>query len=242
MTGYILCATPRSGSTLLCSLLRSSGVAGQPESWFRLQNREDWARDWGILRSDGGFDWDFYLRAAIAAGTGRNGVFGLRLMWNTLGELVTDLGGAAALDQAALLGRTLGPLRFIHLRRGDLVAQAISRHRAEASGTWHLDIEEAEHPVEACYDFARIDGYLRGAEADNAAWQVWFAANRVTPLHLAYEDLAAAPQATARRVLDLLGLRLPEGRSLHAANRRMADAISADWAARFLAEAGLAPG
>jgi len=29
---YVVCATPRSGSTLLCELLKSTGVAGHPVS------------------------------------------------------------------------------------------------------------------------------------------------------------------------------------------------------------------
>lgn len=64
---YVLCATPRSGSTLLCSLLHSSGVAGHPESWFRLPNRPEFAADWGICAPDGSFDWSTYLAAAIKA-------------------------------------------------------------------------------------------------------------------------------------------------------------------------------
>ena len=31
---YVVCATPRSGSTLLCALLAGTGVAGNPEEYF----------------------------------------------------------------------------------------------------------------------------------------------------------------------------------------------------------------
>src|SRR3712207_7978474 len=31
---YLVCATPRSGSTLLCHLLEQTGVAGRPEEYF----------------------------------------------------------------------------------------------------------------------------------------------------------------------------------------------------------------
>src|SRR5690349_13000702 len=34
MWSYIVCATPRSGSTLLCELLKDTGVAGRPEEYF----------------------------------------------------------------------------------------------------------------------------------------------------------------------------------------------------------------
>src|SRR4051794_11021098 len=34
LLGYLVCATPRSGSTLLCELLTSTGVAGRPAEYF----------------------------------------------------------------------------------------------------------------------------------------------------------------------------------------------------------------
>jgi len=40
---YIICATPRSGSTLLCDLLTETGVAGRPDSFFRYESFTWWA-------------------------------------------------------------------------------------------------------------------------------------------------------------------------------------------------------
>lgn len=230
MTGYALCATPRSGSTLLCSLLRSSGVAGAPQSLFRAEDRQDFARDWGIARADGGFDWADYLRAARVAGRGGTPVFAVRLMWETLRDVEGLLGGAT-LEQA------LGPLRFVHLFRRDLVAQAVSLHRALHSGVWHLGIEEAAVPGVPRYDFTAIDGHVRAAEAANAGWTRWFAARGIVPLRVAYEDLAADPVATAQAVLVHVGV--TAAGPLHAPNRRMADAESAVWIARYRDEAGV---
>jgi trehalose 2-sulfotransferase len=31
---YLVCATPRSGSTLVCQALKGTGVAGRPEEYF----------------------------------------------------------------------------------------------------------------------------------------------------------------------------------------------------------------
>ncbi|MEM7269766.1 MAG: Stf0 family sulfotransferase, partial [Pseudomonadota bacterium] len=39
---YVICTSPRSGSTLLCSLLKASGVAGAPESLFHEPSVEAW--------------------------------------------------------------------------------------------------------------------------------------------------------------------------------------------------------
>jgi LPS sulfotransferase NodH len=228
MTGYILCATPRSGSTLLCTLLASSGVAGQPQSWFRTESMGEYAQDWGIAR-DGAFAWNDYLAAAIVAGRGDTEVMGLRLMWPTLQEVLARLDGP--------LERAFGPLRYVNLRRLDTVAQAVSRLKAEVSGTWHLGFEEAEHPAEVVYDFARIKAYRDEAEADNIAWVQWFAQNGIVPLEVSYEDLSANPVAVAETVLKSLNLTLPSGQRLHASNRVMADTVSANWAARFRSDA-----
>ncbi len=238
MPGYIICTTPRSGSTLLCHLLRSSGVAGHPESWFRHQNRAGWAKDWQITRADGSYAWPDYLAAATKAATGPNGVHGMRLMWNMLGELVTDLGHAPLPDQATLLASTFGPLHYIHLLRHDRVAQAISRYKAEVSGTWHLGFEEATHPVQPTYDFAQINTYLAEAQADDSAWHHWFTVNAITPYRLYYEDLAVAPLNSALGVLAQLNLTATK--PLYAANIKMADKVSSDWAARFAHDARLA--
>ncbi|GAA3334684.1 hypothetical protein GCM10020358_00070 [Amorphoplanes nipponensis] len=35
----LLCATPRTGSSLLLGLLASTGIAGHPEAYFRAQGR-----------------------------------------------------------------------------------------------------------------------------------------------------------------------------------------------------------
>ena len=66
---YLICGTPRTGSTLLCGLLDSTGVAGHPESYFRQPDEQSLAAKWGIARSpDGVFDYADYVRAAVAAG------------------------------------------------------------------------------------------------------------------------------------------------------------------------------
>ncbi|MEO8243197.1 MAG: Stf0 family sulfotransferase [bacterium] len=230
----ILCATPRSGSTLLCALLRSSGVAGWPESWFRPQDMGEFAADWRIARADGSYVWSDYLTAARAAGSSANGVFAVRVMWDHLAPLARRLGVDGVTP--ALLERTFGPCRYVLLTRGDLVAQAVSRQKAEVSGMWHLGIEEALHPRRPVYDFAAISGYIAEAEADERAWDAWFARHDILPLRLRYEPLSAAPEETARRVLRHLDL--PDDVPMSARNIRMADSVSANWAARYRAERG----
>ena len=115
------------------------------------------------------------------------------------------------------------------------MAQAVSRLKAEVSGTWHLGFEAADHPVAPHYDFARIKGFGQEAATDNASWRDYFRHHQITPLHLTYEALAEDPTGVAKQAMRFLGLQ-PDA-PLTAANRRMADAVSAEWAQRFRAEA-----
>ena len=91
---YILCGTPRTGSTLLCSLLHSTGVAGRPESYFRQPGVELWAPQFGVEITEGGpADYPAYVAGAVRVGSTANGVFAARIMWGTM-QLV--VGGLAA--------------------------------------------------------------------------------------------------------------------------------------------------
>ena len=118
---YLVCATPRSGSTLLCHLLDRTGVAGHPAEYFEaLQHSglprrpaEYFDRDrhaniverlaFREMPDEGSrptpnelWDpktYDRYLASAIEQGTTPNGVFGAKLMWGYLGDFAQLLRG-----------------------------------------------------------------------------------------------------------------------------------------------------
>jgi LPS sulfotransferase NodH len=242
MDSYLICATPRTGSTLLCGLLASAGVAGRPESYFRRQGLHDYAVQWGIVRSpDGGFRYTDYVRAAVAAGRTDNGVFAVRMMWETLEEVVAELGKMnpdLSGDGIGLLERAFGRVCFVYLRRDDIVAQAVSLFRAEQTGVWHGPVKATreEPDADAQFDFDQIHQRVQMIGQHNSAWQGWFSSAGIEPLAVFYEELAADPAGVVRRVLDFLGLDLPAGRELVVQHRRLADELSAEWIARYRAE------
>ena len=45
---FILCATPRTGSTLMCDLLTATRVAGAPDSFFMRDPGPVWTAEWGL--------------------------------------------------------------------------------------------------------------------------------------------------------------------------------------------------
>jgi len=232
----ILCTTPRSGSTLVCALLRASGRGGAPESWYRAVDRDEYAADWGIQRTDGTYDPAAYRTAAIRAGQGPDGTFGLRLQADTLAPLLTELAGLYPGERTdrTLIEAAFGPCQFVYVRRHDSVAQAVSRLKAEQTQIWHHDGTEPERAAAPLsYDARRIDAFRQEAASGNAAWEDWFRRHNLTPHRLVYEEFAARPADSVRALLAALGRPLPAGAPLTVPNRRMSDETSADWAARY---------
>jgi len=222
---------------LLCGLLRSSGVAGRPASYFNRRGLHDYAVDWRIARPRDGRIDETYVRAALAAGRTSNGVFGGRIMAETLPELISDLAtdDEAAMTDVELLSAQLGRLRFVHLRRRDVVAQAVSWAKAQQTHFWHPDEDIKPGGQDPHYDEELIGRLVAAIEQFEADWARWFAAHGIVPHRVVYEELAADPLRTVHEVLDYLGLHVPLGRQLVIGHHRQADQVNADWTARFAA-------
>ncbi len=236
---YLICATPRTGSSLLCGLLESTGVAGHPESYFRRPDEKLWATRWGILDSSGrSFRASDFMRSAMVAGTTDNGVFAARIMWGTLKEVVDRLGTlhpdlvGADLE---LFRRVFGPTRFLYLRRHDVVAQAVSWLRAEQTNHWQDDdlIQPGQAEISPHFDAGEIQRLVRVIDEHNTGWRAWFTSVDVEPREVRYEDLADDPIGVTRGLLDYLGLDLPSGHEIRVQHRRRGDHLNADWIVRY---------
>lgn len=247
-TSYVLCGTPRSGSTLLCEMLGATGVAGRPHSYFRQEDIADWAEAWGVQHprsiDSPGFD-RAYLSAMRREGSAGTGVFGLRLMWESAGEASKRLNRALGTDQdiSRSLEAAFGPTLYIHVSRNDKIAQAVSRVRAEQSGIWHrsadgsvLEGAEAAQPVS--YDGARIAELVRQLQSDDVAWSNFFEERRISPLSLVYETVTADPNAAVESILSALGLDPDIAWRIPVRTAKLADRKSSLWVERFRQESG----
>ena len=128
---YIICTSPRSGSTLLCKLLAATGISGNPDSHFHRPSLAAWRKSHGVGEIDGEDERSTLARvfaAAIAKGSGDTGMFGLRMQRGSADyfmEKLAVLHPGPGSDRArieAAFGRTL----LVYLSRADKVAQAVS--------------------------------------------------------------------------------------------------------------------
>lgn len=245
IASYFICGTPRTGSSLLLGLLGSTGVAGRPQAYFREPDEPLWADRWQIPRtSEGAFDYADYVDAAVAAGTTDNGVFGAKLMWGTLDEVVDKLGTVypdLAGEDVTLLDRAFGRTRFVYLRRGDVLAQAVSWLRAEQTNTWYIggngEISGTRRQGRAPrFDPDRIGQLIQMIDEHNAGWEEWFASFDIQPHRVRYEELDADMVGITRRILGFLGLDLPDGRTIVPQHKRQADDLNTQWIDRYRKE------
>jgi LPS sulfotransferase NodH len=246
MDGYIICTTSRSGSTLLCDLLTATGVAGRPDSFFMADPAPCWLRTWGLPSHPEAGDpaqARAFLDAVRRAGRGDTGVFGLRLMQGDLAAMMRVILGACGPREtdAEGLRAAFGRFRLIHLRRQDLLAQAISHVKAEQTGLWHVapdgrEIERLSPPALPRYDFDRIHARIADITAQNAAWEAWFAQEGLCALRLDYESVRADPAQAVTTVCASLNISLPQNLTLAPETAKLADDISADWARRYREE------
>jgi trehalose 2-sulfotransferase len=227
--GYLLCATPRTGSTLLCSLLASTGVLGRPESYFRLEDEAWYCERWGLATDRGqARDYRAFVRSARTAATTDNGVLGIRIMWESLDRPLAHLRQERDVSDVAVLRRGLGDLCFVWLRRLDVIGQAVSWSRADQTGYWHQGDTVSGEPT---LDLERLRERHATIEAHNQEWADWFDRHGVAPLAVTYEELVGDRSAVVDRIAAQLGVTLPEGRQPASAHRRQADQLNAAWAA-----------
>ena len=165
---YLVCATPRSGSTLLCEALAATAVAGRPAEYFEAMYDTGLPRrptDYfeGLhalpaaafladhLPAEGGdarealrqaSTYRDYLSWVFAAGTTPNGVFGAKLMWGHVDHFVSylrDLPEHAGRPVPRLFDAVFPSLRYLRVLRRDKVRQAVSLWKALQTATWRIE-------------------------------------------------------------------------------------------------------
>lgn len=126
-------------------------------------------------------------------------------MAETLPELIGDLAAdsGSAVTDVELLSAQLGRLRFVHLRRRDVVAQAVSWAKALQTHYWHPGEAVKPGGQHAHYDEELIGRLVAAIEKFEADWTLWFAAHSIVPYQVFYEESAADPLRTAHKVLDI---------------------------------------
>jgi LPS sulfotransferase NodH len=268
---YLICATPRSGSTMLCDALEGTGIAGRPEEHFevlletgqprqprdyfqRSNDPEVWAllddpefRD--VLGEYGGRysehparrnpqwrppDFELLVEEALRKGTTENGVLGTKIMWAYFRDFVRLARRTRGLEDVRpceVPGAVLPNLRrFVWIRRRDTARQAVSLWKALQTQQWRRDSDEDVGARGLRFNFAAVNHLKLRIDEHNDSWRDFFNGCGVEPLKVVYEDLVEDYEGTMLRLLDGIGIPIPENFLVEKPRmKRQADELSEEW-------------
>lgn len=253
LQAYVVCATPRSGSTLLCEMLRETGVAGQPREHFEILRHSSLPRQPreyfrgvqtprllellaplqpGRPSDEPPEQWSARI---LAEGSTQNGVWGGKLMWGHVEDFLSrarELPGLADADLETALDELLGNPQLIFVTRRDKIGQAVSLWRALQTQSWRADDDgDGASADSAIYDFDGIDTLVTQLASNERAWSEWLAGASLRQIRVTYEQLDAEPRQTVAGVLHELGL---AGAPVTVPRlSRQRDELSSDWAERY---------
>lgn len=232
-TAYIICATPRSGSSLLCESLSNTFVAGQPEEYFHKKSEYTWRTKWQLSSSEAYFRW------LIDHGTSPNGVFGVKIMWEQMDYCIQFLRGlpqfhSAMISPPGLLSSVFPNLSYIWITRRDKVRQAVSDDITIQTGRYVSTDPKPTASSSVKFNFNRIDFLYYRLSAAEDAWGQYFVQAGVKPFHVVYEDFIESYDDTVNAILDYLRIPVPANHTFAPPRlQKMADATNEDWVQRY---------
>jgi len=249
-TSYLVCGNQRSGTTLLCSALADTRVAGRPDEYFLAVNEAEqpawrcWEKGpFGI--DNGATDRESYLRIVYRLGSTPNGVFGAKLMWNNLQWALAkflEMPAFSGLSRAEIFHAAFPNLRIVSATRCDRVRQAVSWALMAQGRPW---VEWNGSPSPMPQSDLRYDADLiRALEGliieGEQGWRELYREIGVTPIEVVYEDLANPEtyERSVRGVLEHLGLDAASANIQPPRTRRQADDVNEAWVSRYLSESG----
>jgi LPS sulfotransferase NodH len=233
LTSYIIASVQRSGTHLLCTLLRSTGLAGLPAEHFLAKPGETWEGRWKTPSRMA------YIERVLRDNTTSNGVFGTVVMWSYFDRVLEMLRAVPeyqGLKTGELLAAVLHEPKYIWLRRRNRVEQAVSWAIAAQTGVWAQKTGERPQPrAVPKFDFKVIDEWCNRIGEHDGAWANYFRENQIRPLELFYEDVVANHRSAAERVLEFLRVSLPaDVEIVRLGLQKQANEVSEQWVAAYL--------
>jgi LPS sulfotransferase NodH len=237
-TFYFICATPRSGSYLLCEALTGTGLAGCPEEYIQPCDFERRIAKYNAST------FKEYIEALLRVRTTPNGVFGMKLMYPHFEDIITEICAHSANFTGSsheILNAFFPNLRYIWVTRLDKVRQSVSYSRALQTGIWAQHGDRLYVPLqEPKFDKKTIDCLLQKIAHDEDNWAAYFSSCNIEPFRVVYEDFVNAYERTAVSILEYLSISVPA--DLVFAKRRMrkqADKLSEEWVQFYRETKGL---
>ena len=217
---YIICYAPRTGSWLLCDLLRASGVMGVPAEYFNMvQGARQMAQRLGLTTTEA-IPFHEYVKALIQHRTTPNGVFGVKIEVKQLNPLI----------RARAIPEYFPDAKYIYLSRKDRIAQGVSFEIAHQTRQWHASSTSQD----AVFDETKLMNSIGVVTGIADAWEEYFSANNIEPYRTDYESLTADPHPICMEICRLVGVETDHVfRIADADFKKQSNAVNEDWIRRM---------
>ena len=214
---YIVCSTPRCGSSVFCEALCNTQLAGAPTEYFDKARMDRFWQHWNVE------SMEQYFEALLNKKTSPNGVFGAKAH-------LFQYGTAFGFDA---LPTQLPDLHFIWVTRNDSVAQAVSYTKAVQQDLWTHG-GNAGNDRELVYEFEQIKQFHDRIERENGRWNKFFEQQNLRPHVVVYEEFSLNLLACIEQVLGFLGVDQSDDFSIEPITLvKQADEVSTQWCDRF---------
>jgi len=200
---YLMLSNGRTGSSMIGSALRASGLAGVP---FEYLNPNSVV---ACMRARPGLSLAGYMDDIVSRRTTPNGVFGFKLHHYQFTNISRRDEYRAWIE--GLLRRQD---RFIFIRRRDKLLQAISHFHAQSNGVWNSSapaMAGSQGRRFAEGDAGALAAALQWVIAAESGWRETIEAMSLPVLEVWYEDLVADYANQMQKVFTHLGLSVAPG-------------------------------
>jgi trehalose 2-sulfotransferase len=198
-TCYIVAATPRTGSNLLCGGLIKSQVAGNPQEFFEPENETKWRGELGVSMDE---RYELFVEAAKRYGT-RGDVYGMKIHWWHVADLARNAGFRGRPED--VLEHYFPGAMYVNIVRRDRLAQALSWFRAIETNEW-FRLRGTPPPVEPPrLDPNAVRALILDIKRQESEWMRYFYERGISALTVQYEELVRDRRGQIGRVLAFLG-------------------------------------
>lgn len=231
---YLVCATRRTGTNLLCHGLEDTKIAGYPGEYFEFHMRTRW----GVLGIRE------YINRLLDESKTQNEVFGASIMWDRFQEITEELKmypQYKGITTRKLMADLFPNLKYVYLTRNDKVQQAVSFVKARQTNEWKkmVDGTVGKNPLRKTskknkYDFMQIHHFVNELTAHDNRWKQFFYENKIKAYTIVYEEFIKNYEETIRGVISYL--KITEAKQLTIPKSRLVkqfDSISDDWIRKY---------
>lgn len=224
---YIICSTPRCGSTLLCDLLTRSGDLGVPHEYLNISSHGlELMSRLGIDLADPNLG-QTYFNTLQRVRTTPNGIFGLKTHYHHLSILIDP----------PLFNEIFHQAKFSQIIRRNRIAQAVSFCIALQTQQWDSTKKKQNEPT---YDATLIDECLSQILNQESEWTYFFQVNNIKPHKIHYENLLEDRKTVCKEFVDFVEVESNFDFNINSSEfGRQRNHLNLEWENRYKFERGI---